>query len=105
MVHYGQMSGRDELEMMLDLVTTRGAACFGADDYGLGAGKRAGLVVFDAPTAGDAGRTMAARRWGISRGPAVAGTQPPRSTGRWDGGGGAVRVVVLGSRIPRILRR
>src|SRR2546422_2104922 len=94
MVHYGQMSGRDELEMMLDLVTTRAAACFGADDYGLQAGKRADLVVFDAPTAVDAVRTMAARRWVISRGRVVAETQPARSTVRWNGRDEAVRFVL-----------
>ena len=94
MVHYGQMSGRDELAMMLDLVTSRAAACFGADDYGLGAGKRADLVVFDAPTAVDAVRTMAARRWVISRGRVVAETQPARSTVRWNGRDEAVRFVL-----------
>jgi cytosine deaminase len=83
MVHYGQMSGRDELETMLDLVTTRAAACFGAEDYGLEEGKRADLVLFDAPTVVDAVRTLAARRVVISRGRIVAETRPARSTVRW----------------------
>jgi len=85
MVHYGQMSGRDELATMLDLVTTRAAACFGAEDYGLEVGKRADLVVFDAPTAVDAVRTLAARRVVISRGRVVAETRPARSTVHWNG--------------------
>lgn len=85
MVHYGQMSGRDELETMLDLVTTRAASCFGAEDYGLAPGAQADLVVFDAPSAVDAVRTLAARRYVVSRGRLVAQTQPARSTVRWNG--------------------
>jgi len=93
MVHYGQMSGRDELEMLLDLVTTRAASCLGADDYGLAVGRLADLVVFDAPTAVDAVRTLAARRWVVSRGRVVAETQPARSTVRWNGRDEGIRFV------------
>lgn len=85
MIHYGQMSGRDELEMMLEMVTTRAAACFGADAYGLEAGARADLVVFDAPTAVDALRTLAARRYVVSHGRLVAETEPARARVRWNG--------------------
>ncbi len=94
LVHYGHMSGRDELETMLDLVTTRAAACFGADDYGLEEGKRADLVLFDAPSAVDAVRTLAARRAVISRGRIVAETQPARATVRWGGREEEVRFLV-----------
>jgi len=94
MVHYGQMSGREELETMLELVTTRAAACFGADDYGLAEGKFADLVIFDAPTAVDAVRTLAARRCVISRGRVVAHTQPAESTVRWNGRDEHVRFVL-----------
>jgi cytosine deaminase len=83
LVHYGHMSGRDELDSMLDLVTTRAAACFGAEDYGLEVGRRADLVLFDAPTAAEAVRTLAARRAVISHGRVVAETRPARSTVRW----------------------
>jgi len=85
MVHYGQLSGRDELETLLDLVTTRAAACFGADDYGLEVGKRADLVLFAAPSAVDAVRTLASRRVVIARGRVVAETRPARSTVSWNG--------------------
>jgi cytosine deaminase len=85
MVHYGQLSGRDELEMLLDLVTTRAAACLGAPDYGLEPGCRADLVVFDAPSRVDALRTLAARRYVVARGRLVAETQPARATVRWNG--------------------
>jgi cytosine deaminase len=80
MVHYGQMSGHDELAGMLDFVTTRAAACLGLGDYGLAVGARADLVVFDAPTPADAVRTLAVRVAVVSGGRVVARTSPPRST-------------------------
>ncbi|MGH2374062.1 MAG: amidohydrolase family protein, partial [bacterium] len=79
MVHYGQLSGYDELNTILDMVTTRAAACFGLTDYGLAEGKRADLVVFDAPTPMDVVRRIAPRRAVISRGRLVAQTVPARS--------------------------
>ncbi len=79
MVHYGQMSGHEELATMLDFVTTRAARCLGLDDYGLHAGGPADLVVFDAPTASDAVRTLAARTAVVSRGRVVAQTTPART--------------------------
>ena len=85
MVHYGQMSGREELDAMLDMVTTRAAACFGAEEYGLEVGKRADLVVFDAPTPVDAVRTLAPRRYVVSHGRVVAETAPARARVRWNG--------------------
>jgi cytosine deaminase len=78
-VHYGQLSGFDELNSILDMVTTRAAACFGLTDYGLAEGRRADLVVFDAPTPMDVVRTMAPRLAVISRGRVVARTTPARS--------------------------
>ena len=80
MVHYGQMSGREELASMLDFVTTRAARCLGLDDYGLREGGPADLVVFDAPTVVDAVRTLAARTAVVSRGRVVARTMPARTT-------------------------
>jgi cytosine deaminase len=79
MVHYGQMSGHDELNSLLDLVTTRAAACFGLTDYGLAEGKRADLVVFDAPTPADVVRRIAPRVAVVSGGRLVARTTPARS--------------------------
>ena len=79
MVHYGQLSGYDELNTLLDLVTTRAAACFGLTDYGLAEGRRADLVVFDAPTPMDAIRRIAPRVAVVSGGRVVARTTPARS--------------------------
>jgi cytosine deaminase len=80
MVHYGQMSGREELASMLEFVTTRAARCLGLEDYGLREGGPANLVVFDAPTVVDAVRTLAARTAVVSRGRLVALTTPARTT-------------------------
>jgi cytosine deaminase len=85
MVHYGQMSGREELASMLEFVTTRAARCLGLEDYGLREGGPANLVVFDAPTVVDAVRTLATRTAVVSRGRVVARTTPPRTTLDLDG--------------------
>jgi len=85
MVHYGHMSGHDELAGMLDFVTTRAARCLGLEGYGLAEGCRADLVVFDAPTPVDAVRTLAARRAVVARGRLVARTAPMRSALLLDG--------------------
>jgi len=80
MVHYGQMSGHDELARMLDFVTVNAARCLGLDDYGLAEGRRADLVVFDAPTPVDAVRTLAARTAVVAGGRVVAQTSPRHTT-------------------------
>jgi cytosine deaminase len=80
MVHYGQMSGHDELASMLDFVTTRAAGCLGLEDYGLIPGKRADFVVFDASNPVEAVRRLAARTEVVSRGRVVARTAPARSS-------------------------
>src|SRR5262245_16256641 len=80
MVHWGQMSGREELASMREFVTTRAARILGLDDYGLSEGGPANLVVFDAPTVVDAVRTLAARTAVVSRGRVVARTTPARTT-------------------------
>jgi cytosine deaminase len=84
MVHYGHMSGHDELAQMLDFVTTRAAECLGLPDYGLAEGRRADMVVFDAPTPVDAVRTLAVRT-AASRGRVVARTSPARDGDRGRG--------------------
>jgi cytosine deaminase len=80
MVHYGHMSGHEELASMLDFVTSRAARCLGIDDYGLAEGRRADLVVFDAPTVVDVVRTLAPRRAVVARGRLVARTAPRETT-------------------------
>jgi cytosine deaminase len=79
MVHYGHMSGHQEFETLLDMVTTRAAACLNLADYGLAEGRQADLVVFGARTPMDVIRTMAPRVAVIARGRVVARTTPGRS--------------------------
>jgi cytosine/creatinine deaminase len=80
MVHYGHLSGHDELERMLDFVTTRAARVLGLEGYGVAEGARADLVIFDAPTPVDAVRTLAPRAAVVARGRLVARTTPARTT-------------------------
>lgn len=79
MAHYGQMSGYEEVRALLEMVTTRAAACFGLDEYGLAEGRLADMVLWDALTPEDALRRIAPRVAVISRGRVVARTTPARS--------------------------
>jgi cytosine deaminase len=79
MVHYGHMSGHADFTTLLEMVTTRAAACFGLEDYGLAEGRQADVVVFDAPTPMDVIRRMAPRVAVVSRGRVVARTTPARA--------------------------
>jgi cytosine deaminase len=79
MVHYGQMSGHGDFTTLLEMVTTRAAACFGLSDYGLAEGRRADLVVFDAPTPMDVIRRTSPRLAVVSQGRVVARTTPART--------------------------
>jgi len=79
MVHYGHMSGSHDFQTLLEMVTTRAAACLGLADYGLAEGCQADLVVFDAPTPMDVIRRLAPRTAVISRGRLVARTTPARA--------------------------
>jgi len=79
LVHYGQMSGIDEIRELLAMVTTRAARCLGMDDHRIGPQNPANLVVFEATSEFDAVRTLAPRRWVIARGRVVARTEPSRS--------------------------
>ncbi len=53
--------GHDELAVLLDMVTSRAAACFGLTDHRLEEGGAADLVVFDAATPAEVIRTIAPR--------------------------------------------
>jgi cytosine deaminase len=80
-LHFTYMSGLDEIPQLLDCATWRGARTLGIDDeYGIEAGKRADLVVFDAPTPLEVMRLKPTRRWVIRGGQVIAETVPPRTT-------------------------
>lgn len=79
LVHYGHMSGYEEIRELLRMVTTRAALCLGVDDHRIEPGAPANLVVFEADSEFEAIRTLAPRRWVVSRGRLVAYTEPARS--------------------------
>ncbi len=85
LVHYGQMSGQNELETLIDMITTRPAQALGISNYGLSEGGPADLVVFEAPSEMDALRLVAPRRMVLRHGRVVARTQPSQTTVLWAG--------------------
>ena len=85
LAHYGQMSGYEEIRTLIDMITVNGARTLGLTDYGLEPGCRADLVLFDAPTEGDAVRLIAPRRLVIRAGRVVARTESARQFVTWDG--------------------
>jgi cytosine/creatinine deaminase len=80
-LHFTYMSGPDEIPQLLDCATWRGARTLGVEDeYGIEEGKRADLVVFDAPTPLEVMRLKPVRRWVIRGGTVIAETTPPITT-------------------------
>ncbi len=79
-LHVAQMSGRDEIARMYELVTTNAARTLNvADRYGIEEGKPANLIVVDARDAHDALRLVPARLHVIKDGRVVASTTPSES--------------------------
>ena len=85
LAHYGHMSGAEELVRLVDMITSNPARALGVEDYGLGEGGPASLVVFDAPSEMDAIRLVPRRRLVLRRGRVVARTEPAHTTVVWDG--------------------
>ena len=80
-LHIGQMSGRDEIGTMYDVVTTNAARTLNVSDrYGIAEGKPAHLIVIDATSPEDALRLTPARLFVVKDGRIVARTAPSRST-------------------------
>ena len=74
------MSGLDEIPQLLECLTWRGARTLGVEDeYGIEEGKRADLVVFDAPSPREVMRLKPVRRWVIRGGRVIAETTPPET--------------------------
>jgi cytosine deaminase len=92
LVHYGHMSGYEEIRETLAMVTTRAGDCFGlGEDHRIQPGARADLVVFDTETEFDVVRTMSPRRWVVANGRVVARTEPARSAVALEGAEEEVR--------------
>jgi cytosine/creatinine deaminase len=80
-LHFTHMSGLDEIPQLLDCATWRGARTLGVEhEYGIEEGKRADLVVFEAPTPLEVMRLKPTRRWVIRGGRVVAETTPSQTT-------------------------
>lgn len=93
-LHIAQMSGRDEIATMFDLITTNAARTLNiADRYGIEAGKPANLIVLDASGPFDALRLVPARLQVIKNGRVVATTTPGQSRLLRSGGEEAVTFI------------
>ncbi len=74
------MSGYEEIETMLDVITINAAKALRIQDrYGIAEGKAADFLVLDAPTASEALRLLPARLHVFKGGREVAHTTPARS--------------------------
>jgi cytosine deaminase len=72
MAHTAQLTLPHELEQVFDMVTVNAARAARLDDYGLAPGRRADLVVIDAPSVHEALRTQPLRRYVIKDGQEIA---------------------------------
>jgi cytosine/creatinine deaminase len=73
--HAAQLSLPDEIACAVESVRETAAAIVGLDAYGLQPGAMANIVVLDAPSAAEAMRLQAPRRWVIHGGRVVAETE------------------------------
>ena len=74
------MSGYEEINDVLDLITTNAAKALRIQDrYGIEEGKPADFLVLDAPSAFEALRLLPARLHVFKRGREIASTTPGRS--------------------------
>src|SRR5947209_17656164 len=77
------MSGYEEINDVLDLITTNAAKALRIQDrYGIEEGKPADFLVLDAPSAFEALRLVPARLHVFKRGREIASTIPARSVVR-----------------------
>jgi cytosine deaminase len=82
MAHTAQLTLPHELEQVFDMVTTNAARAARLDDYGIAPGRRADLVVIDAPSVHEALRVQPPRRHVIHEGREVARTTLSRELRR-----------------------
>ena len=71
-LHVAQMTSPDDMRRCFDMVTTESAAIMGLDHYGLGVGKRASMVVFEAGDPIEAIRLRANRLCVIAKGKVIS---------------------------------
>jgi cytosine/creatinine deaminase len=79
-IFMGHLSGYEEINRVLDLVTVNGAKALGLGDrYGIGIGRRADFVVLDAPSVSETLRLLPARLHVFRAGREIAATMPNHS--------------------------
>ena len=82
MAHTAQLVFADDIDTVYDMITTNAAKVMGLTDYGIEVGKRADLVVLDAPDVKEAFRLLADRLYVVRRGRVVAETKTTRTVHR-----------------------
>lgn len=83
--HAAHLSLPHEIETVFAMATTNAARIMRIPDYGVEAGRPADFVILDAPTAAEAIRLQAPRRWVVRRGRLVAETMTERQLYRGAG--------------------
>jgi len=82
MAHAAQLVFPRDIETAYDMITANAAHVMSIADYGLAAGRRADLVVLDAPNVKEAFRLQADRVWVVRKGRVVAETTRSRKVHR-----------------------
>ncbi|GAA0240731.1 cytosine deaminase [Haladaptatus pallidirubidus] len=80
LLHYAQMSGRDDVPALWEMLTEANAEVFGVSEYGLTEGNEGSLVVFDSHDPFNVLRTRAPRRLVLKDGRPIAETNPAETT-------------------------
>ncbi|WP_163338007.1 cytosine deaminase [Desulfopila sp. IMCC35008] len=78
--HCLQMMGTEQMNLLLEMVTTRGAEVLNLERYGIAVGNPADFVVLQAKSVMDALRLQPVRLFVFRRGEVVASTPPSTST-------------------------
>lgn len=84
LAHFGQMTGRQEIARLFQMITSDPARVLALGDYGLHTGGPASLVVFGVPTEFDAVRLVPRRQLVLRRGLIVARAETAQTV-VWDG--------------------
>ncbi|HCZ05826.1 MAG TPA: cytosine deaminase [Thermotogae bacterium] len=79
-LNVAHMTGYNEMLKIFDAITVNSARIFRLEDYGIEEGKRADLVVLNAPSEIEAIRLMAEALYVVKNGKIVAQTQPASAT-------------------------
>lgn len=79
LLHYAHMSGRNDVGLLWNMLTTANAEVFGVDDYGLSVGADGSLVVYDAPDPFNVLRMRSPRTLVLKNGYEIARTEPGKT--------------------------